>query len=102
MRVKNEFYTKKRLDSLISDWKKGNGETLVNGLTKMQIEMRQHWNRDWPATPQHSHPLGNTRCLIVQKYTYNGRSLERISILPIDPENVEDWNLELLFGSLQV
>uniref|UniRef100_A0A1I7YQG0 F-box domain-containing protein n=1 Tax=Steinernema glaseri TaxID=37863 RepID=A0A1I7YQG0_9BILA len=96
--VKYEYYTKRRLASLISRWKKGNGETLVNGLTKMYVEIA----KDLSVTPQHSHPLGKTRCLIVQQYIHCGRALVRISILPIDPEEVEDWHLELLFGSLQV
>uniref|UniRef100_A0A1I7ZKF2 DUF4160 domain-containing protein n=1 Tax=Steinernema glaseri TaxID=37863 RepID=A0A1I7ZKF2_9BILA len=102
MQIKYKFYTKERLESLISDWKKGNGETLGNGLKKKQVEIAQYWNRNWPVTPQHSHPLGNTRCLIVEKDVCRGCSMERISIVPIDPEDVEDWHLELLFGSLQV
>uniref|UniRef100_A0A1I8AS06 F-box domain-containing protein n=1 Tax=Steinernema glaseri TaxID=37863 RepID=A0A1I8AS06_9BILA len=114
IRVKHEFYTMRRLESLISRWKEGNGETLDNGLTKMEVVMAKDLGRDpysiyvsplsltSKITSQHSHPLGSTRCLIVQKYSDYDRSLERISIVPIDPEEVEDWNLELLFGSLQV
>uniref|UniRef100_A0A1I7YBD6 F-box domain-containing protein n=1 Tax=Steinernema glaseri TaxID=37863 RepID=A0A1I7YBD6_9BILA len=99
--VKHEFYTKNKMKKFISDWKKGNRDTLLNGLTKIEVQMDCE---RFPLPQKHSHPLVNA-CLKISKRVYR-HVLEtvavRMSIVPIDPKNVEDWNLELLFGSLQV
>uniref|UniRef100_A0A1I7Y4E8 Kinesin motor domain-containing protein n=1 Tax=Steinernema glaseri TaxID=37863 RepID=A0A1I7Y4E8_9BILA len=50
-----------------------------------------------------SHPTANARCVVVQKEcSVDDDNVERISITSIDPEAVDDWNLELLFGSLRL
>uniref|UniRef100_A0A1I7ZRN6 F-box domain-containing protein n=1 Tax=Steinernema glaseri TaxID=37863 RepID=A0A1I7ZRN6_9BILA len=104
IRLTHALVTQEYLKSLISDWMKGNGETLVNGLTKIEFELKvvPKWSPTLPTS--YSHPLRNLRCLISQppNWTAAMRIVVRICIVPIDPEDVEYWNLELLFGSLQV
>uniref|UniRef100_A0A1I7XZ85 F-box domain-containing protein n=1 Tax=Steinernema glaseri TaxID=37863 RepID=A0A1I7XZ85_9BILA len=74
----------------ISDWEKGNGETL-DGLTKMKFRID-----GYPPLPSSlSHPLGNTRCLIASEAILN----YVVVSLHIVPEEMED-NSELLSGSL--
>uniref|UniRef100_A0A1I7ZQQ5 F-box domain-containing protein n=1 Tax=Steinernema glaseri TaxID=37863 RepID=A0A1I7ZQQ5_9BILA len=103
IRLKHELLTLHTLKSLISKWKQGTGEALVNGVTKIEVEMRL--SNDWSMPRSYSHPHRNTRCLVLKRPAI-GRGfmtvVVRICIAPIDPEEVQDWNFKLLFGSLQV
>uniref|UniRef100_A0A1I7ZJY0 F-box domain-containing protein n=1 Tax=Steinernema glaseri TaxID=37863 RepID=A0A1I7ZJY0_9BILA len=100
--VKHEFFTQKKMEAFITDWKKGNGETLVKEVTRMEVQTEEAAFSLVPKS--YPHPLVNARCLLSERGWYANADSEvlRISIAPIDPEDVEDWNLELLFGSLQV
>uniref|UniRef100_A0A1I7YQB6 FBA_2 domain-containing protein n=1 Tax=Steinernema glaseri TaxID=37863 RepID=A0A1I7YQB6_9BILA len=102
MDVEHKTLSEEEVQSLISDWQKGNGETLVNGLTEIEVLVRHP--KEFLSL-SHSHPLGNFRCRRSKVDLGDSPTwlqLERISIVPINHEDVNDWNLELLFGSLQV
>ncbi|KAK0402520.1 hypothetical protein QR680_016378 [Steinernema hermaphroditum] len=91
------------LRSLISKWKNGSGEFVVDmeqhKLKKIEISMDHHVfesfdniNDELEAFVQH--PTANARLMIKEVGTDY-----RIVVVPIDAEVVDDWNLKLLFGS---
>uniref|UniRef100_A0A1I7YUW6 F-box domain-containing protein n=1 Tax=Steinernema glaseri TaxID=37863 RepID=A0A1I7YUW6_9BILA len=88
--VKHELFTEEKLESFVAEWKEGNGKTLVNGLTRMEVEVKESLFLSLPQS--HSHPLGNVRCLLSEEGGLDkfASYVMRISIVPIDPEDVED------------
>uniref|UniRef100_A0A1I7ZTH5 F-box domain-containing protein n=1 Tax=Steinernema glaseri TaxID=37863 RepID=A0A1I7ZTH5_9BILA len=120
MSIEHEIYSAQKMRSLIARWRRGNGETLINGLTAIEIGAHPlkvledgGWD-GWKKYPvvSYSHPRANARCLVARKKisTHFDREgvfqfcyhVERVWIAPIDPEDVNDWNLELLFGPLRL
>uniref|UniRef100_A0A1I8AFH9 F-box domain-containing protein n=1 Tax=Steinernema glaseri TaxID=37863 RepID=A0A1I8AFH9_9BILA len=100
--VKHEFFTLNKMKAFIADWTEGNGETLMKEVTRMEVQSEETAFSLVPKS--YRHPLVNARCLLSERGWYANADSDvlRISIAPIDVEDVEDWNLELLFGSLQV
>ncbi|KAK0427431.1 hypothetical protein QR680_010222 [Steinernema hermaphroditum] len=92
------------MKTLLAKWEKGSGEFVVDQFRRIVINMdyrtlfsatRPHTITDYPVF--FAHPVVNARLKIDrQRSTRNGDPF-RFSVVPIDTEAVEDWNLDRLF-----
>ncbi|KAK0408355.1 hypothetical protein QR680_003904 [Steinernema hermaphroditum] len=90
---------------VIAKWKKGNGHCFVDRSRRIEVVL------DYPTLRsmfpnRHSydvvfveHPRDNARLKIEKAIFDNSSStLKRITVVPIDHKEVEDWSLDMLFG----
>ncbi|KAK0427284.1 hypothetical protein QR680_010151 [Steinernema hermaphroditum] len=86
------------LESFISKWMNSRGDFVVNQQLKATVDLDSRvWRRlrDRHLT-FYVHPRANSRLSIRES---RGYGFYTMSVVPIDPETVEDWNLKLLFGA---
>uniref|UniRef100_A0A1I7Z101 FBA_2 domain-containing protein n=1 Tax=Steinernema glaseri TaxID=37863 RepID=A0A1I7Z101_9BILA len=98
IQVMQEWFTTSKVMSLISDWREGNGETLLNGLTEIEVQV-ENLSGDLTklldgSVVEYVHPNKNARCVIALQATpmrifsgYRSRTV-RISICPSDPQPI--------------
>ncbi|KAK0408127.1 hypothetical protein QR680_003788 [Steinernema hermaphroditum] len=93
-------------EMLLSEWNSGNGDVLSNGLKKIAVKMDLATLR-WLHIKQRSnagrifvHRNKNSRLMVEEIDRFPGWVGARISVL--DHEIVSDWNLSLLFDSMEV
>uniref|UniRef100_A0A1I7Z0P5 F-box domain-containing protein n=1 Tax=Steinernema glaseri TaxID=37863 RepID=A0A1I7Z0P5_9BILA len=99
--LQHEDLKERELMSIISDWKKGNGETFIKELTEVEVQVyipSPFWKRllDDPVL-EYTHPNKNARCVIALQpmptprtvgYSEGPSRVVRISICPSDPQPV--------------
>ncbi|KAK0402519.1 hypothetical protein QR680_016377 [Steinernema hermaphroditum] len=86
------------LESFISEWMDGSGDFVVGQLRKATVGLVCNvWRRISDSRQAfYVHPWANSRLKIQPS---RGYGLYTMSLVPIDPETVKDWNLNLLFGA---
>uniref|UniRef100_A0A1I7Z130 F-box domain-containing protein n=1 Tax=Steinernema glaseri TaxID=37863 RepID=A0A1I7Z130_9BILA len=99
LEVRQKWFTTSELMSLISDWRKGSGETLLNGLTEIEV-LVEHLSGDLTKllddpVLEYTHPNKNARCVIALQPKPMGPYSDfkhfrvvRISICPSDPQPI--------------
>uniref|UniRef100_A0A1I7YU88 F-box domain-containing protein n=1 Tax=Steinernema glaseri TaxID=37863 RepID=A0A1I7YU88_9BILA len=87
--VRAIVFTHLEMEMVTNDWKTGSGDVLPNGSTQMEVRFVGSKS----SIHSYMHP-NNGRCLTVQSCD---SGLAIFSISPLDPEEIEDWNLALLF-----
>ncbi|KAK0408357.1 hypothetical protein QR680_003905 [Steinernema hermaphroditum] len=93
------------LRDFIAEWEKGNGHFLVDQSRRIEVEvdypefMNMFTDRRNCNAVFINHPRVNARLEIKMAFSDDYyHFFNRITVVPIDPEEVEDWNLDLLFG----
>ncbi|KAK0427267.1 hypothetical protein QR680_010144 [Steinernema hermaphroditum] len=86
------------VESFISEWMDGSGDFVVGQLRKITVGLSFNvwWSISRACQAFYVHRRANSRLKIQASRDYE---LYTMSVVPIDPETVKDWNLNLLFGA---